>query len=70
MFNFSFSQFFAASVFGAVGFVAFIYGKKQTSWKPMVWGVLLMALPYLVQQATALWAAGALILAAMYVFRD
>ena len=57
-------------VFGSVGFVAFIYGKKQASWKPMVWGVILMALPYLVLEATALWAGGALILAAMYVFRE
>ena len=57
-------------VFGSVGFVAFIYGKKQGSWKPMAWGVALMVLPYLIQQAMALWIGGALILAAMYVFRD
>ena len=57
-------------VFGSVGFVAFMYGKKQASWKPMAWGITLMALPYLVQEATALWVGGALILAAMYVFRD
>ena len=57
-------------VFGSVGFVAFVYGKKLNQWKPMVGGAVLMALPYMLQQATALWAGGLLVLAAMYVFRD
>ena len=70
MANLTFSQLFAGIVFGSVGFVAFIYGKKQASWRPMAWGILLMAFPYLVQQAMALWVGGALILLAMYVFRE
>ena len=57
-------------VFGSVGFVCFVYGKKQASWKPMAGGIALMGLPYLLQQATALWVGGGLILATMYVFRD
>ena len=47
-----------------------MYGKKQVSWKPMVGGAALMGLPYLLTDTVALCAAGALLLAALYVFRD
>ena len=70
MFNLSASQLILGSIFGSVGFVAFIYGKKQVSWKPMVGGIALMGLPYLLQDPVALCSAGTLILAALYVFRD
>ena len=70
MFNFSVSQLILGSIFASVGFVVFVYGKKQVSWKPMAAGIALMALPYLIQDTVALCVTGPLILAALYVFRD
>jgi hypothetical protein len=70
MFELSPGQILGSLVFGGVGFVCFVYGKKQTSWKPMVAGIVLIGLPYLLRDTVALWAGGALILAALYVFRD
>ena len=66
----SFSQIASSIILGGVGFVAFVYGKKQGSLKPMVGGVVLMALPYILQETMQLVVASALILATMYVFRD
>jgi hypothetical protein len=68
--DFSLSQILASLVFGAAGFVCFRYGKKQASWKPMVAGLVLMGLPYVIRQAAPLCVAGVLILATLYVFRE
>ena len=57
-------------VCSSAGFVTFIYGKKQNLWKPMVAGLSMMALPYLLPDPIALGATGALIFAGLYVFRD
>ena len=38
---------FASLIWGSVGFGYFIYGKKQSSWVPMVGGVLMIAASYL-----------------------
>ena len=70
MFDLSVGQILSSLVFGGVGFVCFIYGKKTGSWKAMVTGILLSGLPYLLTQTLMLWSGGALILAALYVFRD
>ena len=42
---------FASLIWGSLGFGYFIYGKKQSSWPPMVGGVLMMAASYLVSSA-------------------
>lgn len=57
-------------IFGGIGFSAFIYGKKQALWKPMVLGAALMAEPYLVKSPWAVWAAGSALTAALFIFRD
>ena len=41
-------------IFGAIGFVAFVYGKRQSEWRPMVLGLVLMAFPYFVGNPVAL----------------
>ena len=38
-------------LWGSVGLGYFIYGKKQSSWIPMVGGVLIIAVSYLVSSA-------------------
>jgi hypothetical protein len=44
MFNASFL--FASLLWGSVGFGYFIYGKKQSSWAPMVGGIVMIAASY------------------------
>ena len=48
-------------LFGSIGFGAFIYGKKQAEWKPMVVGIALMAFPYFISQTIALYIVGTLL---------
>ena len=42
---------FASLLWGSVGMGYFIYGKKQSSWSPMIGGVLMMAASYFVGSA-------------------
>ena len=56
-------------LFGAVGFVAFMYGKKMVLWKPMVFGVVLMAYPYFVPQTWLIYTIGCALCLGLYVFR-
>lgn len=57
-------------LFGSIGFVAFIYGKRMHVWKPMFLGLALMAYPYFVENDIALFAIGAAGTAALFLFRD
>ena len=56
-------------LFGSIGFVAFIYGKRMHVWKPMFLGLALMAYPYFVENDIALFAIGASARGA-FLFRD
>ena len=49
MFNTNFL--FASLIWGSVGVGYFIYGKKQSSWPPMVGGILLIVVSYFVGSA-------------------
>ena len=42
---------FASLFWGSVGIGYFIYGKKQSSWPPMVGGVVMIALSYFIGSA-------------------
>jgi len=48
MLNFSAANLIGGFVFGSIGFVAFIYGKRMHLWKPMFLGIALMVYPYFV----------------------
>jgi hypothetical protein len=58
MFNFSAANLIGGLIFGSVGFVAFIYGKRMNLWGPMFIGLALMIYPYFVSNDIILWAAG------------
>ena len=64
------SQLFAGLIFGSIGFVAFVYGKKQTQVKTMVLGVALMAYSYFTPGTLAVWLVGAALTAALFFVRD
>ncbi len=57
-------------LFSSIGFVAFIYGKKQSLWKPMFIGLALMIFPYFISQTLALFAAGVAGTALLFLLRD
>jgi len=49
---------FGQILFGAIGLAAFIYGKKQSSFKAMLLGVAISAYPYFVAETWLLYAIG------------
>jgi hypothetical protein len=57
-------------LFGSIGFVAFIYGKRMHVWKPMFLGLALMAYPYFVENDIVLFAIGVVGTAALFLFRE
>ena len=57
-------------IFGGIGFVAFVYGKKQSSPKPLCIGLALMIYLYFIPDTAAMYLIGALLCAALYFFRD
>lgn len=57
-------------LFGAIGFVALVYGKKQGSARPMVIGALLIGYPYFVSNTIALYVVGIILTASLFIFRD
>jgi hypothetical protein len=68
--GFSASKIVAWVIFGAVGFVAFSYGKKTVSMRPIVLGVLLMAYPYFISGVWALYIVGLVLAAALFLWRE
>jgi hypothetical protein len=64
------SNLIAGLIFGSIGFVAFIYGKKQASAKHMVIGGLLLAYTYFVPNVIAVYAIGAVLTLALFFPRD
>lgn len=66
----SFSNIIAGIVFGSVGFVAFIYGKKQARIKTMLIGAALIVVPYIITDTLVLAMTGAILTAGIFIFRD
>ncbi len=61
---------FGSLVFGAIGFAAFVYGKRMLAWKPMTIGVALMAYPYFVPRTWMIYVVGCALSVALYVCRE
>ena len=53
-------------LFSAVGFVAFVYGKKTAKFRVMAMGGVLMFFPYFISDTTLMWLAGAGLTAALF----
>ncbi len=68
--DFNFAKIAACSIFGAIGFVAFVYGKKNTLWRTMTIGIALMAYPYFFSGSLATYLIGIVLTAALYFWRD
>jgi len=61
---------FGQIVFGAIGLAAFIYGKKQSSFKAMLLGVAISAYPYFIPETWMLYAIGIVLTSLLFVWRD
>ena len=61
---------FASILFGTIGLAAFLYGKKNAAWSPALIGLTMMIYPWFVEQTWLLFAIGAGLCAALYMFRD
>ena len=57
-------------IFGGIGFIAFVYGKKMSEIRPMVIGILLMAFPYVVPNNVLLYVIGIGLTVALFIFRE
>ena len=66
----SFAAIIGSILFGALGFVAFTYGKKQLRFKIMWLGVVLMVYPYFIPNTIALYCIGILLTVGLFVIRD
>ncbi len=60
----------AGILFGSIGFVAFVYGKKQSSLKALLIGVLLMVYPYFIPNVIALYAIGVVLTVCLFIFPE
>ena len=67
--DFSLLKIVACTLFGAIGFVAFVYGKKNSLWRPMVIGIILIAYPYFVSKALAIYLIGIILTVALYFWK-
>jgi hypothetical protein len=69
MLNLSAANLIGGFVFGSIGFVAFIYGKRMNLWKPMFLGIALMVYPYFVSNDAIMIAIGAVGTAGLFFLR-
>jgi len=68
--EFSAPNLLAGLLFGSIGFVGFIYGKRMRRLKAMMIGLLLMAYPYFVENTLALFGIGLAGTAALFLLGD
>ena len=68
--EFSAPNLLAGLLFGSIGFVGFIYGKRMSRLKPVLIGLVLMAYPYFVENTLALCGIGLAGTAALFLLGD
>jgi hypothetical protein len=64
--SFSFGNILVGLVFGGVGFVAFVWGKKNAEPRPLFIGLALMVYPYFIPNPWAAAAAGVVLTALIF----
>ena len=68
--DFTASALIAGFLFGLIGLAAFIYGRKEGNWKPVLIGILLMGYPYFVADSVWLFGIGTGLTALLFFWRD
>lgn len=59
-----------ALLFSSLGFIAFMYGKNNSEFRPMLTGIVLMAYPYLIRSTVLLYIIGIGLCAILYYWRE
>jgi hypothetical protein len=67
---FSMPSIIANLLFSAIGFVAFVYGRKMSALRPALLGVALMGYPWFVGDPWLMWGIGTVLTAALFIWRD
>ena len=57
-------------IFSSIGFIAFVYGKKNVEFRTMFMGIALMAYPYFLRGTIVLYLVGIGLTAALYFYRE
>ncbi len=57
-------------VFSGIGFVAFVYGRKQVQWKLVAIGIALMTYAYFVSDVVIIYVIGFILTAALFAARE
>ena len=70
MLQFDAANLIGGFIFGSIGFVAFIYGKRMQLWKMMLCGLALMVFPYFVENMSILYGIGSVGTIALFFLRD
>jgi hypothetical protein len=70
MFGMSAANLIGGFVFGSIGFVAFVYGKRLNLWKIMLCGLALMIFPYFIANTAMMYAVGLVGSAALLFLRE
>ncbi len=68
--EFTLGKIAAYVIFGSIGFIAFLYGKKNRAWRAMAIGIALMVYPYFGTNTLGLYLVGGALTAALYFWRD
>ncbi len=68
--SFTAANLFAQILFGAIGLAAFVYGKKQSSFKTMLLAVAMMGFPYVVSETWLLYTIGGVLTSLLFFWRD
>jgi hypothetical protein len=70
MLQFDAANLIGGFVFGSIGFVAFVYGKRMHLWKMMLAGLALTIFPYFVENMSILYIIGVAGTLALFFLRD
>ena len=68
--GFNWTNLIGGLIFGTIGFAAFMYGKKQSAFKPLGIGIALMVYPYFVPDTLLLYVIGIALTVALFIWRD
>lgn len=68
--KFSPAKVIAYIIFGIIGFVAFMYGKKSALFRPAIIGLALMLYPYFFKGVLAIYLVGIALTLALYFWRE
>ena len=68
--DFDLGKMVANMIFSGIGFVAFMYGKKNAFWRPMMIGMVLMSYPYFLSGTLVIYIVGIALTAALYFCRE